>query len=541
MPTPTVPSTGKVTLSDIKAAFNSIHGNKLSAYRGKHSSLPVNGPISLLNFRGITAVSPGITWATQSGTILSLDSTGKISGAVSASSVGSIVIDMLSSINNKQYNGTCTFVLASGNTLPTVATLTPLGILTISNAVSAFSSSCVITVTNSYGNTADMVLTFVLTSSAIAPSLRTAMTDVTREMFASSTTTYMYPNTLTYYFNGTPLTFTASSPHNNAYVTSSTLYITPAARSAGYNVTVTASNVLGSASSVFVVSEPNPPTIRNVIGSLINLQKHVVVLYLQDHFSNATSYSGTCTCSDSTAFIFNVNYIAITAKYRGVTYTVTVTATNAYGSVSQTFSVVEAAPPQTPWVTSQCGTVEICAPKSWNMADYFGGPIVSYGYSSTSYWLPPFSIANNIMTITPNNRGYNNSYWIDFIATNDAGLSSPTNRMTVYEYDYGTRYNIELIDWSSNSVTVYTYHDGSTEADQFRQRVINGGIQYIWFKDCPARYGNVYLAADYLNAPATYIDGVKITNDQYRSTFNYTFLSGNITNPASATSVQVVG
>lgn len=105
MSNPHVSMSEKVTLTSIATSFNNKHGFSLSAYRGKHPSLPSSGSISLHHFRGLGAAVPSVTLQAVQGTNLAMDASGKITGTVDGDASGSMTIDLAQWDANAAYNG----------------------------------------------------------------------------------------------------------------------------------------------------------------------------------------------------------------------------------------------------------------------------------------------------------------------------------------------------------------------------------------------------------------------------------------------------
>lgn len=162
-----VPSTGQVTLTSIKSAFGNKLGNALSGYRGKHLSVPANSSISFSSFRGVSAVAPSIdSLLAISGTNCAIDAAGTITGAVSTSKLGSLVVDIASLDTNASYNHQVTYTVSSG-VLPAGATLSTAGVLTLSGVSSSYNATCTILAQNYYGNQLLIPIVFNLTTASL--------------------------------------------------------------------------------------------------------------------------------------------------------------------------------------------------------------------------------------------------------------------------------------------------------------------------------------------------------------------------------------
>lgn len=165
--TPSVPATGIIRLSQLKAAFPGITTlpdgtTALSRLRNAHPSVPAAGSLNFSHFRGLTAVTPALTalsTLSSSGTNITLSNL-TIAGFVSASQVGSHTLNIASYLENASFHGTMTYAVTAG-TLPSGVTLSSAGILS-SNTSAIANTNVTITATNAFGNSVSIPLRFDL-------------------------------------------------------------------------------------------------------------------------------------------------------------------------------------------------------------------------------------------------------------------------------------------------------------------------------------------------------------------------------------------
>lgn len=153
--TPTIPSSGIISMSNVIMAFPGV-GTNMASYYSKHPSLPTSNNINLSMFYGLVAPTPAFSTfnsATITGTNISLASNGNVNGTFG----GSLTISASTYLDNAVYQGTCTYTLSSGSWPSGVSlsndiiTITPTG---------TSNTSVTIRCTNRYGNYQTIGLTF---------------------------------------------------------------------------------------------------------------------------------------------------------------------------------------------------------------------------------------------------------------------------------------------------------------------------------------------------------------------------------------------
>ena len=165
MPTPTIPSTGKVDMNSIQNAFPGLSNPpNLAEFIGMHPSLPsaAGSSISFGQFHGLTAVSPSFSFsnvALSNGTVTASNGTLMISGTASVSKVLSGSISLSNYLSLVNYNAPVTFALSNGSLLPTGVSLGTNGILSHALTAAVTSTARVI-VTNRWGNIASIPLSY---------------------------------------------------------------------------------------------------------------------------------------------------------------------------------------------------------------------------------------------------------------------------------------------------------------------------------------------------------------------------------------------
>ena len=162
MPTPTIPSTGKVDMNSIQNAFPGLSNPpNLAEFIGVHPSLPATpgSSISFGQFHGLTAVSPTFSFsnvALSNGSMTASNGTLIISGSAGFSTkalAGSISLSNYLSFVH--FNAPVTFALSNGSSWPTGVSLGSNGILAHALTVAVTSTAKVI-VTNRWGNMASI-------------------------------------------------------------------------------------------------------------------------------------------------------------------------------------------------------------------------------------------------------------------------------------------------------------------------------------------------------------------------------------------------
>ena len=191
--TPTVPSSGPVAFSAIKAAFNNVLGSKLSGYRGVSSSLPSSGAANygtFTSFRGVTAPTPSTNALTNlavpvSGTLSVLNAGGAVTGVAGAAAM---TVNVSAYDDFPAYDGTCTYSVvsgaASGVSGVSGVSLSSAGVLTISSPT-AGSGTVTIRLTNEYGNYRQIPISYTFLASP--PTTANIVAMYTGESFSPGT------------------------------------------------------------------------------------------------------------------------------------------------------------------------------------------------------------------------------------------------------------------------------------------------------------------------------------------------------------------
>jgi hypothetical protein len=415
MPTPVLPISGRISLKDVKDAFASRHGNSLVGYRGKHRSLPATGPIKMRQFAGLTASTPTLTLGAVTGTNMAMSASGVISGTLA----GVLTVDLSSALDDSVYQGACTYSVTAG-TLPSGVTLgAGTGTLSINaSAVTSGTVAVTVTVTNAYGNTSAVPLSFLFVNTAPTTTGTPALTGLR--------TTVQTLN-MASYFSGTVTSYaiTVDSPHSNAIISGSTLSVTPSNRGSTYSVTVTATNSGGSASQTVSITELLPaPMVSGTPPAYTGLTTTVQTRNMATYFMGTVASYAT-TSSPYGNVLLSGSTITITPDNRGVTYSVTVTATNSGGSASQVQSITElpAAPVASGTPTAFTGLTTTTV--SQEMYYYFLGSVVSYSASSSRNNV---SMSGSMLYVTPANHGA--TYTVTVTATNTRGSASQSVSVT---------------------------------------------------------------------------------------------------------------
>lgn len=172
----TVPNSN-ISFQALSASFPNLpQPYLLSSYTGVHPSGPsATSNILLSSMRGLTSLSPAHNqFVSASGSNVSINSNGNISGTVGVSAVGSITYDVSSLLaypkTSKYYNNTVTY---AGSNLPSGFTISSNGILSI-NTTSSGSGNVFINVTNGWNNTSTLTLPYNLASSVSTPTAPTS-------------------------------------------------------------------------------------------------------------------------------------------------------------------------------------------------------------------------------------------------------------------------------------------------------------------------------------------------------------------------------
>lgn len=206
--------------------------------------------------------------------------------------------------------------------------------------------------------------------------------------------------------------FTAVSPIGNASVSGSNLAITPS-NNPPYSIALTASNAAGYAAASVAVTEANPRAYWNVAGlpSLIGLTAGSNVVNLAPYSIGATSYTASSVYNDVAISSSN---LVIFPDYRGTgyPYTVSVTASNAYGSTTIPMLVTESNLPPPVWTAIPSSAMyNIVGPSNTlNVQPYcppppgYVGTDLTYTVVTSPYSNAAISSSSNVV-VSANYRG----------------------------------------------------------------------------------------------------------------------------------------
>ena len=228
------------------------------------------------------------------------------------------------------------------------------------------------------------------------------------------------------YFTGSSITYAVSTNTYGATMTGSTLNLAPAYRGTTYSLTVTATNSSGSDTQSVSVTEKIAPPLKTVVtpAALVGLMATAATV---DFLSFFTGSSLTYAVSTNTyGATMTGSVLNIAPAYRGITYNLTVTATNSSGSDSQSISVTEkiAPPVKTGTPTAQTGLGNTVV--TLGMASYFTGSSITYAVSTNTYGA---TMTGSTLNLAPAYRG--TTYSLTVTATNSSG--SDTQSISVSE------------------------------------------------------------------------------------------------------------
>ncbi len=307
MPTPKLPASGTIDLASIAQAFPGLGDPpNILQFIDWHPSLPATGgPYPMDAFYGLSAVSPTFAFASsvgltngsvtsQGASALSIQSPG-----VSASLPATGTLSLASYVQNARFQGTLTFAVAGGASLPAGLTLSPDGTLAIS-VTSPVSSSTDLLVTNRWGNTTTITLGSSF-ASAIAPTPSCDAAQLQYSLDGSGKPFFDTNGNLIAVIhltvsNTTSLTFTSSGFSSLPYIATSTAtdyYIYGGVKSATtFGLAVTLTNNVGGgfqpsqATASFLWQSPALP---HCDGATLN--------YLQENGVNSVNASGAILSS----------------------------------------------------------------------------------------------------------------------------------------------------------------------------------------------------------------------------------------------------
>lgn len=331
-----VPSTGTVSLSHIAAAFPATQPVSFTKFYGANTGIPASGPISLSHFRGKTAPRPAFTLTDTTGTNMTINNAGTISGTQG----GTLTLNFLNFLTTPaSFHRLLTFSI--NTPLPAGGTFDASGTLTVGSALTAVSTTRTLTVTNSWGKST----TIPLTLSIIAPASIT--------YFAPGPRTN---NSIPFDWSGTNFSYviiswTGSSTGNTGQLTSSPFTVSGLVYQGTYTFTITpytSSNVPGTTMTLSNLVIMTPPSSSS--GMTNNSQR--LSKELTASGEEPISFSGWFTGDQITYSTFATTgpyptprivgtTVFVTNMFKGYQYYVTVRATNPGGEFSHLILVTE--------------------------------------------------------------------------------------------------------------------------------------------------------------------------------------------------------
>ena len=280
-----------------------------------------------------------------------------------------------------------------------------------------------IVVTNRFNKTSTLTIPLFVTGYNIS-----ASTLPSQSITNNSISIYL-PSYFTEY-SGTGLTYSiTSNPYSNAYISNLYLNVPGANRNTSYYVNISGTNGYQqtATSSTYITESTPPPTISaNPGGQAPTFLNTTYGIYMPNYFNNASSYSVSSPYGN--AYISG-NYLYYTMFCRNTTYSVTMSATNGGGSVSQTFNITE----------------PVCE-AMWDPT--YGGLYKSLGSTSAGWWY--MACATNTGVGTFSQYGSGTSYAINF-----TGVSQHTHWRT------GAQVNACSFIFAAWNITCYLFDAGT--------------------------------------------------------------------------------
>jgi predicted metal-dependent enzyme (double-stranded beta helix superfamily) len=382
----------------------------------------------------------------------------------------SVTLDLSTFFNYASY-----YSVSADTTTPTDLKLINGSMLTVSGAFRNKSYNVTVVATNAQGSVSQSFS--VVESAPPAPNPKPTVTSsIPTQNIGGNSVVLDLKN----FFNfAVSFTVTADkAPTDLKLINGSMLTVTGAFRNTSYSVTVVATNAQGSASQSFSVVESAPsqpgPSIAKSIPQQ-NIGGNSVVLDMNDYFKDAMMY--TVSSAQVQAADLAGSKLTVRGAFRNTTYSVTVSATNARGTVSQTFSVSEsaAAPPPAPLPPppavlksipdQNLGNANVA---TINLNEYFSNG-VTYSASTTQ---SPTVLSVNGSTLTLTGASRNTTYSVTVVALNAQGSISQTFKVT----ESALRQPIRII--RDFGVTELTLKKGETLTGNIRD-YIGGDIQML--------------------------------------------------------------
>lgn len=162
-----VPSSGPISFSNLMAAFPiATRPFNFSLLYGANANVPTQGqPLSMSAFRNQTAPRPQFSLTNITGSNMSMNNTGAISGTAG----GTLTVNYVTYLIGQaaQYHKGLTFALTAGS-LPTGASLNNSGVLTVGTSVAAGNTNGLqVTVTNGWGKSVSIPLSLAIVAASL--------------------------------------------------------------------------------------------------------------------------------------------------------------------------------------------------------------------------------------------------------------------------------------------------------------------------------------------------------------------------------------
>jgi hypothetical protein len=216
---------------------------------------------------------------------------------------------------------------------------------------------------------------------------------------------------------------------------------------------------LSSPTSSLVVTARSPPQL--LLGGTKALPAVAAAaaatqLALSDLFSSPGTLTYAVTGSQYATIAPGPSTLSVTGAYRGTSYTVYVTATDAYGTASAAAAVLvtELSPPSIAVLAVPALTGLTSSVATVSLAAYFNDPaygsILAFSLTSDGNPLASAAVSGGTLTVTPASRGV--TYTVKVRATNQYGASAVVSA-SVTELDRSSPLTGTLIDVMSSSLS----------------------------------------------------------------------------------------
>ena len=307
-----------------------------------------------------------------------------------------------------------------------VATATADGTMAVVQALAAGSAEVTVTASNTAGSA---TLAFRAVVQDSLPAVVTALDDV--ELIVGKTASVDFGGT----FSGTALSYSLTTDASAAATATlaggegSTVIDVEAVSHGDTTVTVTASNMAGSASETFTVkvSDQVPMTVGELAGVTLTVGDTAEVDIEGAFTGNALSYSVASSAEANATATLSGQMVTLTALVAGNS-TVTVSANNASGSAMHEFTVtVQDQVPATVGSLPNLALTTGGDSETVETSGAFSGTALDYSVSSDSDAVS-VSRSGSQVTVSPLVEGEGT---VTVTATNTSGAASQTFRVTV--------------------------------------------------------------------------------------------------------------